>query len=375
MTIITAILFTAVLLLLPSAALANPMVGPADITILLIFPLLFETGVVLFMLRNSKLRLGRFGPFWFLVNLISFLSYVYSVELVRPYLQTYVGPLFPRFAGEVVVIIGEGTLLYFFTKLSWFRNPDSQNVSLLRSYCASFFGNAVSVAGPFLHFLPFMFLTYAMFWPTLIPVFLLVFLFIIFVFLKKRGHLESRLLQIGFLGIILIISGVIISLSLSGNFSLPTREIRGTMKHMSMLTVNPSPSDLKDSDKNVRWQASLYLGMRPNPNNVQPLIDLLSDTDPEVRGLAAQSLGLMRDNRAVEPLIKALKDADPFAKEWAVRALGQLKDRRAIEPLRELINSESDKIRQIAEGALSEIERPESQPTAPKEKESPKKKR
>lgn len=229
------------LLLLSSAAFANPMAGPGNLIAgiyLFGYVLLLETGLVLIILRRFNLRITRFGPVWFLVNIVSFLSFVYSVDFVKPYVQVYIGTLSPFLVGEVVVIIVEGTILYFLTRFSWFRTTNSRNVPLHYAYCASLVGNVVSIIGPVLHLVPMLIITYLFVWPTLIPVILLLLLFVIFIILKKKGHIQEKVPQMAFLVIILLMSGTMIVLSLTGNYSLPIEEIRDYIKQLSFVTFN-----------------------------------------------------------------------------------------------------------------------------------------
>jgi HEAT repeat protein len=97
--------------------------------------------------------------------------------------------------------------------------------------------------------------------------------------------------------------------------------------------VEPLYAALKDSDKDVRLQATRALVKFGDKRAVEPLCAALKDTDKGVRLWAAETLGKIGDKRAVEPLCAALKDTDKDVRRCAAEVLGKIGDKRAVEPL------------------------------------------
>ena len=90
---------------------------------------------------------------------------------------------------------------------------------------------------------------------------------------------------------------------------------------------------------------------------MEPLIMALQEKSIRVRSHAASILGEIKDARAVVPLIEALR-----GQSWVLRSEGRpvprkIKDPRAIVPLREMLSDKDAFVREIADGALFEIER------------------
>lgn len=109
---------------------------------------------------------------------------------------------------------------------------------------------------------------------------------------------------------------------------------------------------LKHEDANVRAEAAEALGVRKDPQAVEPLLAALKDKDPEVRRRAAGALREIGDPQAVEPLLAALKDEDAGVRWEAAVAQWEIKDPRAVEPLLAALKDEEEDVRIEAKRAL-----------------------
>lgn len=70
---------------------------------------------------------------------------------------------------------------------------------------------------------------------------------------------------------------------------------------------------------------------------------------------AARILGVRRDPEAVEPLVEALASKDPAVRRESARALGRLADRRASLPLVPLLRDESNEVRDATRDSISDL--------------------
>lgn len=133
--------------------------------------------------------------------------------------------------------------------------------------------------------------------------------------------------------------------------------------------VGPLIEALKDTDKNVRFEAifslkvfSLRVFSSLRVTSLPEIVDLFiqATKDPHfaVRSQAAEGLGQLGDKRAVKPLIELLKDVDYHVRIVAARALSSIQDpevAQAIKPLVEAINTPSNAVIEAAAEALYKL--------------------
>ena len=92
--------------------------------------------------------------------------------------------------------------------------------------------------------------------------------------------------------------------------------------------VGPLVDFLRDPDSNLRLQAALALGDRPDPRATSALLAALRDVDPNVRFHAIEALGRLRAADAVDALLAVAESRDFFLAFPAIDALGRIGERR-----------------------------------------------
>jgi HEAT repeat protein len=92
--------------------------------------------------------------------------------------------------------------------------------------------------------------------------------------------------------------------------------------------VGPLIEFLRDPDSNVRLQAAMLLGGRPEPRVTSALLGALGDGDPNVRFHAIEALGRLRAADGVDALMTIAESADFFLAFAAIDSLGRIGERR-----------------------------------------------
>lgn len=75
------------------------------------------------------------------------------------------------------------------------------------------------------------------------------------------------------------------------------------------------------------WRAARILGVRRDPEAVEPLIDALASKEPPVRRESARALGRLADRRAALPLVPLLRDESNDVRDAARDSISDLADR------------------------------------------------
>lgn len=109
-----------------------------------------------------------------------------------------------------------------------------------------------------------------------------------------------------------------------------------------------------NQDQNVVVSAYNYVKAYGD-QAVEPLIEALKNSNNEVRINASLLLGELKDIRSVEPMIESLKDPSPKVRINAIRALERLGDIRATEPLVRTLKDEDSTVRNTAAIALKKL--------------------
>nr|WP_319373145.1 HEAT repeat domain-containing protein [uncultured Methanobacterium sp.] len=94
---------------------------------------------------------------------------------------------------------------------------------------------------------------------------------------------------------------------------------------------------LKDSNENVRLNASEALGRIKDPKAVEPLLEALKDSEIDFQLKVIEALGEIGDKKAVPCLIKFLKNGKWYIQRDAAEALGKIGDKKAAKPLVETL--------------------------------------
>lgn len=110
---------------------------------------------------------------------------------------------------------------------------------------------------------------------------------------------------------------------------------------------------LTDGREDAREQATLALGLRPEPDVVGPLLRALKDSSSQVREKAALGLALRRDPRVVDSLLEAASDPDSQVREKVAIALGLSGDTRAIDALTRGLEDPDPQVREKAASGLT----------------------
>lgn len=111
------------------------------------------------------------------------------------------------------------------------------------------------------------------------------------------------------------------------------------------------------NDKEIRWNAAVYLGRLRDPAAVEPLIVALKEDDPFF--VTEVGIALLKiDPLPVEALIHALDDPNDKIRERAAWVLGKgrLGGARAVEKLHKLcLNDTNERVREVAKWSVDEI--------------------
>jgi len=117
--------------------------------------------------------------------------------------------------------------------------------------------------------------------------------------------------------------------------------------------VGPMVEFLRDPDTNLRIQAALALGDRPDPRAAAALRTALDDADTNVRFHAIEALGRLRAADAVDALLAIAESRDFFLAFAAIDALARIGDRRAAPRLLPLLGD--DMLRAAVTDALGAL--------------------
>ncbi len=96
------------------------------------------------------------------------------------------------------------------------------------------------------------------------------------------------------------------------------------MGFLKSLDTKRQITALTDRDLRARQRAAERLGDAKDVKAVKPLIAVLDDRESSVRRAAAAALGKIGDDRAIEPLVGRLTDGSPAVRETAAKALGDI---------------------------------------------------
>ncbi|MFM7530820.1 MAG: HEAT repeat domain-containing protein, partial [Nodosilinea sp.] len=105
-----------------------------------------------------------------------------------------------------------------------------------------------------------------------------------------------------------------------------------SLRHVPAAQAAPLIREMiHDSNLQIRSMAVFALGLKPDDQSLDILVNLLStDPDYSIRADAAGALGYLEDSRAFGSLVRAFyEDADWLVRFSAAVALGNLKDPRA----------------------------------------------
>jgi HEAT repeat protein len=119
--------------------------------------------------------------------------------------------------------------------------------------------------------------------------------------------------------------------------------------------VEPLILALKDSDEQVRRDATETLGNIVSDRAVELLILALKDADDDVRRNAVKALGMIGSDKAVESLILALKNPNSWVRSNAEEALSKIGSDKAVESLILSLKDSDKQVRSNAAGALGKI--------------------
>jgi HEAT repeat protein len=115
---------------------------------------------------------------------------------------------------------------------------------------------------------------------------------------------------------------------------------------------------LHDRHGAVRTRATQIMGEYRSVDTSRYLEAALTDTDPDVRAMAAWGLGQIPTNRFSRVLEDVLGDRDSKVRAYATEALGRVGRAESLIPLRAIAARDPVyHIRQVASGAVKELER------------------